>query len=53
MRFLLIFLLSPNPLWKKLLLFIHPHTVGIAWKLGIAKLSSIIFFQKHLPNSAN
>jgi len=38
-RFILIFLLSPNPFWKKMFLFLHPEVLHTALKLLISFLS--------------
>jgi signal peptidase I len=45
-RFLLIFLLSPNPIWKKALLFIHPEVVATAIRLIFSFLSARVFQAK-------
>ena len=39
-RFILIFFLSPNPFWKKLLLFIHPEVLYTGARLAFSFLSS-------------
>lgn len=46
LRFTLIFLLSPEPIWKKILLFIHPDTITTALWVFIKKLSTFISFKK-------
>lgn len=37
-RFILILLLSPNPFWKKILLFIHPETIRINAKIVLSHI---------------
>lgn len=39
-RFILIFLLSPEPLWKKMLLFIHPEVLSTGARLTFSFLAS-------------
>lgn len=46
LRFILIFLLSPEPIWKKAFLFIHPDTIITVLWVITRKLSTLIFFQK-------
>jgi len=45
-RFLLIFLLSPNPIWKKALLIIHPEVITIGIRLIFSFFSACVFRAK-------
>lgn len=40
-RFILIFLLSPEPLWKKIVLFIHPEVIYTIFKIALDKRNTI------------
>jgi len=40
-RFILIFFLSPEPLWKKSFLFIHPEVLYTGFKIALDKLNTI------------
>lgn len=46
LRFILIFLMSPEPVWKKLFVFIHPDTIITSVWVIARKLISFVSFQK-------